>query len=100
MTSACSMVVMTGLMAEGLMRPAASQLATSASPSAPEGLNWLVTCHDDEIALRGVVGGAANDDRGALLGAGLVGERERDQEHVAEAIAGRKRHRQDYPRSS
>ena len=42
MTSAWSMVVMTGLMAEGLMRPAACQSTTDASPRAPVGVNWLV----------------------------------------------------------
>ena len=42
---------------------------------------------------RGVVDGATDDDRGAFLGTGLVGEGERNQDYVAEAIAGRRRHR-------
>ena len=100
MTSACSMVVMTGLMAEGLMRFAACQLATRASPIAPEGLKLAGNRHDDEIALRSVVNSTADDDCGAFFGAGLVGEWEWHQYDVAEAIAGRRRHLRDYPRHS
>ena len=45
--------------------------------------------HDDQIVPAGVVVAAGNNDGRALLGARLVGERKRDQHHIAEGMGHR-----------
>ena len=52
-------------------------------------------------AVEETVGGiVTDDDRGAFLRPSLVGERERDEDDVAESIGGRRRHRWGCPRSA
>lgn len=55
-------------------------------------------CHDDPIGSGIVVGRTRDDYRGPLLGGRLIGKRKRNQDDVAEAIAGRRRHRLRCPR--
>lgn len=52
----------------------------------------------DPIGSGAVMSSAAHHHGRSLLGAGLVGEREAHQHHVAEARAGRRQHRRGYPR--
>lgn len=89
------MVAMTGLITEGLSRPALCQSCTFTSPIAP---GLAGDRHDDELATIEVVGRARDDDGGSALGARLIGEGERNEDDVAEAKADRRRHRRGYPR--
>ena len=79
MIRVCSRVAKTGLMAEGLMSPAAFQAGARPRPG------WAGTelagdghQHRGRV-LASAVGAAGNDDGGPLLGGGLAGEGKRHQ---------------------
>ena len=90
------MVVITGLMAEGLSRPASCQSCTITTDNR-RGLDLTGHGHDDEIGPLGVVGLGADHHRWALLGGGLIGKRKRHQDDIAELKGRHRRHRPGYP---
>jgi hypothetical protein len=82
---------MTGFMTEDLSSPTACQSSTSASCAAA-GRNPTRDRHDHYIAPLQIVGSVTDNDSGTLLVASLVGEWERYEDDVPEAVG---RHR--YP---
>src|SRR5438132_11318186 len=53
--------------------------------------------HHDHVRPAAMIGGGTDDDGGTLLRGGLVGERKRYENDVAEIIGGRIRHRRRCP---
>jgi hypothetical protein len=81
------MVVSKGLMTDGLSRPAACQCTTTAtSPDGGCRADLAGDGHQDQVGPLAVICLGADDDRGAFLGGGLIGEGKRNDDDVSEAV--------------